>query len=148
VREADPSGRVDFRLLATDIDTNVLQTAQAGVYGERDQSGLDEQRLRRWFLRGRGSQQGRICVKDELREPIDFRPLNLIGDWPMKGPFDVIFCRNVVIYFDKATQRRLFTRMADLLADGGHLFIGHSETLFKVCDRFKLLGQTIYRKVA
>ena len=87
-----------------------------------------------------------LRVGDEVRSLITFRQLNLMHDWPMRGLFDVIFCRNVVIYFDKPTQRRLFDRYADLLADGGHLFIGHSETLFKVSDRFTLIGRTIYHK--
>ena len=67
-------------------------------------------------------------------------------EWPMKGPFDVIFCRNVVIYFDKPTQRILFDRYADYVADEGHLFVGHSESLFKVCERFELIGNTIYQR--
>ena len=69
-----------------------------------------------------------------------------MGSWPMKGAFDIIFCRNVVIYFDKPTQRTLFNRYADLLVEGGHLFVGHSESLFKVTDRFELIGKTVYRK--
>jgi chemotaxis protein methyltransferase CheR len=102
--------------------------------------------MRRSFRRGHGDNAGMLRVNDEVRSLITFRQLNLMHEWPMKGPFDVIFCRNVVIYFEKSTQRLLFNRYADLLADGGHLFIGHSETLFKVCDRFTLIGRTIYRK--
>jgi len=82
-----------------------------------------------------------------LRQLITFKTLNLMDAWPMRGPFDFIFCRNVVIYFSKDTQRVLFDRFADYLPTGGHLFIGHSESLHRVTDRFRLLGQTIYRKV-
>ncbi len=84
---------------------------------------------------------------DELKNLITFKQLNLLDPWPMKGPFDVIFCRNVVIYFDKATQRGLFDRMADLQEPGGWLFIGHSENLLNVTRRYKLVGRTVYRRV-
>jgi chemotaxis protein methyltransferase CheR len=78
---------------------------------------------------------------------ITFNRLNLMNEWPIKGPFDFMFCRNVVIYFDKPTQRVLFDRYANLLVDDALLFLGHSETMFKVCDRFKLIGNTIYQKI-
>lgn len=147
LRDAVPAGQGwDARILATDIDSNVLARAQQGVYAEERTSGIPERYLRRSFRRGQGDNAGMLRVNDEVRSLITFRQLNLMQDWPMRGPFDVIFCRNVVIYFDKPTQRRLFNRYADLLADGGHLFIGHSETLFKVCERFTLIGRTIYRK--
>ncbi len=137
----------DVKILATDIDTNVLQTAADGVYGDRELEGISHEQLRRWFLRGAGANSGRARVKDELRDMITFQPLNLMAEsWPVKGPIDVLFCRNVVIYFDKPTQRTLFNRFADILASDGSLCIGHSESLFKVSDRFELLGQTIYRK--
>jgi chemotaxis protein methyltransferase CheR len=147
LREVLPAGQGwDARILATDIDSNVLAKAQQGIYPEEWASGIPERYLRRNFRRGQGDNAGMVRVNDDVRSLISFRQLNLIQDWPMRGPFDMIFCRNVVIYFDKPTQRRLFNRYADLLADGGHLFIGHSETLFNVCDRFTLIGRTIYRK--
>jgi chemotaxis protein methyltransferase CheR len=86
-------------------------------------------------------------MNDELCSLITFAPLNLLQKWPMKGPFDIIFCRNVVIYFDKPTQRKLFDRYADILKPNGWLFIGHSESLLNVTDRFDLVGRTIYRRV-
>jgi chemotaxis protein methyltransferase CheR len=147
LRDALPAGQGwDARILATDIDSNVLARAQQGVFAEERASGIPERYLRRSFRRGQGDNAGMLRVSDEVRSLVTFRQLNLMQDWPMRGPFDVIFCRNVVIYFDKPTQKRLFNRYADLLAEGGHLFIGHSETLFKVCERFTLIGRTIYRK--
>ena len=85
-------------------------------------------------------------VKKPVREMITFKRLNLLHPWPMKGAFDIIFCRNVVIYFDKPTQAVLFARYADILNSGGYLFIGHSESLYKVSDRFSSLGHTVYKK--
>lgn len=134
--------RYDVKLLATDIDSDVVAKARAGDY-RGDSKGLSRRRVQQWF----DYVDGRLHAKPKLREPISFRQLNLMGCWPMKGPFDAIFCRNVVIYFDKDTQRILFERMADLLTPHGLLFLGHSESLFKVSDRFELLGRTIYRKI-
>jgi len=91
--------------------------------------------------------KGRYQVAPHLKKYITFKQLNLLGDWPMKGSFDVVFCRNVVIYFDKKIQRKLFDRYADLLTPNGHLFIGHSETLHGVTRRFQSLGKTIYRRI-
>lgn len=137
----------DVRILATDLDTNVLQTASDGVYPEKELSGVAPAQLRRWFLRGKGANAGRVRARDELRSLIDFRQLNLVQPWNVPGQFDVIFCRNVVIYFDKPTQKVLFERFAEAMVPDARLFIGHSESLFKVCDRFELIGQTIYRRL-
>lgn len=136
----------DVKLLATDLDTNVLETARAGLYVEDRMRTVSRERLQRFFQRGTGANAGKVRVTPELQRLIAFNQLNLMETWPMRGPLDVIFCRNVVIYFDKPTQVRLFERFADLLSDGGTLFVGHSETLNKVTDRFELIGQTIYRK--
>jgi chemotaxis protein methyltransferase CheR len=137
----------DVKILATDLDSNVVATGKAGIYGEERVQGLPKPRLRRWFMRGKGENSGWVRVKPELQQMVDFRQMNLLQPWPIKGPFDIIFCRNVVIYFNKDTQKVLFNRYADILAPDGHLFIGHSESLFKVSDRFDLLGQTIYRRI-
>jgi chemotaxis protein methyltransferase CheR len=107
---------------------------------------MERPRLRRWFQKGVGANAGKLRANRTLRDLIAFRPLNLLGPWPMRGPFDIIFCRNVVIYFNKETQRKLFARYADMLAPHGYLYIGHSETLFKISDRFQPIGGTIYRK--
>jgi chemotaxis protein methyltransferase CheR len=145
--QAVPAGW-DARILATDLDTNVLARAEAGVYAEKDVQAVPAEWLRRWFLRGNGPNAGRVRVRDELKAFVTFRQLNLLEPWPMRGPFDAIFCRNVVIYFDRPTQSRIFDGFADLLAPDGALFIGHSENLNKVCDRFELVGQTVYRRVS
>ncbi len=142
-----PDQLADCRILATDLDTEVLAQAASGVYERDGLDGVSEARRQRFFVNGTGRQAGHVRAKDSLRELIAFRQLNLMGPWPMKGPFDVLFCRNVVIYFDKATQRRLFDRFADLMAPGAHLFIGHSESLHNVTERFELIGRSIYRKI-
>jgi len=136
----------DIRLLATDVDSKVVATAAMGVYGEERLSTVDADRLRRWFVPIEGN-PGHRAVAEELKALITFKHLNLLGRWPMRGPFDVIFCRNVVIYFDKDTQRKLFDRMADMQEPGGWLFIGHSENLFNVTHRYKLVGRTVYRRM-
>lgn len=146
LKEAVPSGW-DAKVIATDLDTNVVNTGIKGVYKDDRLKGVSEERKKRWFLKGTGSNSGFIKVKPELQEAIKFGQINLMHDWPLDEPIDIIFCRNVVIYFDKPTQSKLFNRYADLLPDNGYLFIGHSESLYKVCDRFELLGQTIYKKL-
>jgi len=143
--EQMPIGSWDIKVLATDLDTNVVAHAKRGVYQDDRIESIDEGRSRKWFLRDANGSE--VRVKRSLQELITFKPLNLLERWPMKGPFDVIFCRNVVIYFDKETQKKLFNRYADMLAPGGYLFIGHSENLHKVCNRFESLGKTIYRKI-
>lgn len=136
----------DVKILATDLDTNMVARGKSGVYEESRLTGLSKSQLKKWVRRGRGNQQGMVRMSDSLREMITFKQLNLMHEWPLKGPFDVIFCRNVVIYFDKDTQRVLFDRYANLLDQEAHLFIGHSESLHNVTNRFKLLGKTIYQK--
>ncbi|MDH5691881.1 MAG: protein-glutamate O-methyltransferase [Gammaproteobacteria bacterium] len=138
----------DVKILATDLDTNVVAHAKRGVYSVERVEDLPESKVRKWFRKGRGDQSGSVKVSPELQEMITFKNLNLMGAWPMKGPFDVIFCRNVVIYFDKETQRRLFDRYADHLSPNGHVFLGHSESLFKVSTRFKLIGSTMYQRIS
>jgi len=136
----------DVKILATDLDANVVAQGQSGIYRADRIEGLPEHRIKRWFKRGRGDNADLVKVSPELQQLITFKRLNLLDQWPMKGQFDFMFCRNVVIYFDKDTQRVLFERYADILAPEAHLFIGHSETLYKVSTRFDSLGHTIYRK--
>ncbi len=137
----------DIKILATDLDTNMVQRASDGIYTEERVAGLDKAHSKKWVKRGKGEHEGDIRMSKELRDMITFKQLNLMDDWPISGPFDFMFCRNVVIYFNKETQRELFDRYADLVDEQGHLFIGHSESLHKVCQRFDLIGQTIYQKV-
>lgn len=134
------------RILATDIDSNVLTKASQGVYPLERVKGIPKPRLRRWFMRGKGAQSGYVRLKPEVCSQIDFAQLNLMDNWNVDGPVDVIFCRNVIIYFDRESKIKLINKYADNLVEGGHLFIGHSESLFKISDRFELIGNTIYRK--
>ncbi|MEO8683432.1 MAG: protein-glutamate O-methyltransferase CheR [Devosia sp.] len=133
--------RWDFKILGTDIDTAVLTKAARGIYPESELSGLSSERAR--LLEKTGS--GEIQVPGSVRELVSFKPLNLITAWPMKGPFDAIFCRNVAIYFDKPTQGQMFGRFANLLAPEGFLYIGHSENLGSGGEGFRLVGKTIYQ---
>jgi chemotaxis protein methyltransferase CheR len=138
--------RWDIRILATDLDTQVLQTCVAGEYGAERMRNLSEARMSRFFdTRGSGSAR-RYRVKPELAALVSFRRLNLMHRFPMHGPLDAIFCRNVVIYFDKETQRSLFARFAPLQRPGDLLFLGHSESLLQVSDEWTSLGRTIYTR--
>ncbi|ACR11695.1 chemotaxis protein methyltransferase [Teredinibacter turnerae T7901] len=133
----------DVRILATDLDTNVVNKGKNGVYPvDRAENIPDEYRR---FLKTDKNHEW-VRVKSSVCDLITFKQLNLLQDWPMKGPFDIIFCRNVVIYFDAPTQKKLFDRYANILTDDGHLFIGHSENLHNVTNRFQALGRTIYKK--
>jgi chemotaxis protein methyltransferase CheR len=134
----------DIKILATDLDTNVVAHARAGLYDADRLKSIPANYQNKYVT---VEPDGRALMGDALRSMISFAPLNLLESWPMKGPFDVIFCRNVVIYFDKPTQRRLFDRQAEMLKPDGWLIIGHSESLLNVTDRFKLVGRTVYRRV-
>ncbi|HEC07654.1 MAG TPA: chemotaxis protein CheR [Thiolapillus brandeum] len=136
----------DLRILATDLDSDVLAKASAGIYEQKNIRQVLGKRLQKWFQKGVGINEGKARVQPQVRELVTFRKLNLMHTWPMKGPFDLIFCRNVLIYFDKPTQKKLFERFAGILVNQGHLFIGHSESPMDLTDRFSLIGQSIYRK--
>lgn len=138
--------RMDIRILATDLDTEMVARGEQGIYREDRVAGIGAKRLGRWFQEVPGKQGRYYQVVPELRQLISFRRLNLMEPLPFKGPLDVIFCRNVIIYFDKDTQRELFRRIAPLQRAGQFLFLGHSESLFKVCDDYALIGKTIYRR--
>lgn len=132
-------------IIATDIDTNVLATAANGVYNLDRLDKMPADRARRFFLRGKGDREGQVRVRPELRQMITFKPLNLLADgWPLTGQFDVIFCRNVMIYFDKATQRKILSRFVPLMKPDALLFAGHSENFLYVSDSLKLRGKTVY----
>lgn len=137
----------DIKILATDLDTNVLATAASGIYPAERVSAIGQERLHRWFQRGSGAQVNKVRVKEPLRQIIHFNQLNLMQEWPMKGFFDFIFCRNVLIYFDKDTKEQLAKRYGALLREGGHLFIGHSESLHQLDTPFSLIRNTMYKKI-
>jgi chemotaxis protein methyltransferase CheR len=136
----------DIKILATDLDTNVLQTALEGVYTEDRISGISEERLKRWFMRGKSAQLGQVKVRSEIQQLIQFKQLNLMKEWPMKCHFDFIFCRNVLIYFDRETKTMLASRYAEMLSSQSWLFIGHSESLNQLSSDFSLVACTTYRK--
>jgi len=136
-----------FKLTASDIDSRVLATAAQGVYRGESTKGLSNERLQRFFLRGKGSNAGMVRVKPELTRMIDFISVNLIrDDWPFREPFDAVFCRNVMIYFDAATQRRVLERIHRVLKPGGMLFVGHAENFSESRDLFTLRGKTVYER--
>jgi chemotaxis protein methyltransferase CheR len=136
--------RCDLRILATDIDTEVLAHARAGLYAASELNGLSAERRRLFET----TPEGRVRIPAGARGVVAFKALNLMDSWPLKGPFDAIFCRNVVIYFDRPTQTALFGRMAALLAPGASFYIGHSETLMPHPLGLVPAGRTIYRNEA
>lgn len=138
----------DVRVLATDIDPNVIGFAREGLYPETMLSGLPEPQRAQYFEPVPGPRETSWRVGAALRDAVQFRVLNLLDSWPMRGKFDVIFCRNVVIYFDAETQDRLWHRFSDQLAPGGWLFIGHSERLSSgIQSRFRGRGTTAHQLV-
>lgn len=136
---------VDFKILATDLDTNVLDACRKGIYENEKLKPVDEAYMK-WFKKTHHCRDDQQEVSPVLREPVHFKPLNLMHEWPMKGPFDLIICRNVLIYFDKETQNDLVNRFSQLLTSNGCLILGHSENLSANKDTFRLIGKTIYRK--
>ena len=136
----------DVKILATDLDSDVLAKAQRGVYTADRVRGIGPQRLSRFFVEKREREGPQYEVSRELASLITFKQLNLMHPLPMKGPLDAIFCRNVVIYFDKDTQRELFSRVAQLQRRDDLLFLGHSESLFKVSESYTPIGKTVYRR--
>ena len=135
------------KIIASDIDTHVLTTAQRGVYAI-DARGLSPERMKRHFMRGTGANDGFMRVKPELARWIEFRPFNLVQtQWQLGQAFDIVFCRNVMIYFDAPTQRRILERMHGVMAPGSLLFVGHSENFTESRDLFNLRGKTVYTRV-
>ena len=134
-----------IEIIATDIDTNVLATAARGVYPYERVSKLSEKRRKDFFQKGTGAQEGSVRVRNELRSLIHFQPLNLLEpQWALKEPFDVIFCRNVMIYFDKPTQSKILSRFVSLMKPHALLFAGHSENFLYVSNDYNLRGKTVY----
>jgi chemotaxis protein methyltransferase CheR len=136
-----------FSLAASDIDSKVLATAQQGVYRLDGMKGIDAQRMQRFFLRGKAGNDGMVRVKPELSRMIRFLMVNLIhDDWPFSEPFDVVFCRNVMIYFDAQTQRKVLERIHRVMKPGATLFVGHAENFSDSRDLFVLKGKTVYER--
>ncbi len=138
--------RTSFHITATDISTRVLKAAMRGVYPEDKVRGVPPPLTKRYFQYGTGASQGLLRIKREIRDRINFERFNLMDAPRYSQPFDIIFCRNVMIYFDKPTQNAVVERFFDLLEEGGHLFIGHSETLTGLNHRYRYVEPSIYRK--
>lgn len=139
-------GRWDVKVLATDISTGMLETAQKGVYDKQRVEPVPTLQKNRYLVLHHVNKRKVFEVSKHLRDVVIFMYLNLMKGWPIKGPLDFIFCRNVMIYFDKATQQRLINRFWDLLDSGGVLFTGHSESLTGIEHKFKYVQPTIYMK--
>ncbi|HSG90372.1 MAG TPA: protein-glutamate O-methyltransferase CheR [Pseudomonadales bacterium] len=135
-----------IELLATDIDTNMLEKARMGIYPRAVMNEMTKPE--RWFLRGVNGNDGQVRLKPALRSMVALAPLNLLGDWPDLGVFDLIFCRNVIIYFTAENRLRLLGRFAEHLAVGSHLVLGHSESIHGMGHQFQIVGRTINRKYA
>ena len=145
VAETFGSNASHVSIFASDLDTNVLATAEKGVYPIERVEKLSPDRLRRFFLRGTGSQDGFVAVRPEIRRMVQYQRINLLdASYPVKGPVDVIFCRNVMIYFDKPTQYKILSRFAPMMQADGLMFAGHSESFLHAADLFKSLGKTVY----
>jgi len=137
----------DFHVLATDISTRVLETARRGIYPEGAVDSVSQNQKKKYLMRGKGSQKGYCRVVPELRRKISFQRLNFMdSDFKLRQPADVIFCRNVIIYFDRPTQSELFKKFYACCSSGGYLFIGHSETLHGISELFTPAGTSVYRK--
>ena len=133
------------QVIATDIDTNVLATGANGVYPIERLDKMPAEQAKRFFLKGKGQHEGMVRVRPEIRQMVTFKQLNLLSDsWPISGQFDAIFCRNVMIYFDKPTQSKILSRFVPLMKPDALLFAGHSENFLYVSDAFKLRGKTVY----
>lgn len=137
---------IDFKILATDLDTNVIEKGINGVYSVDKLKPVEEEYLK-WFSQSEDCSASQRQVDDQLKQFIHFKQLNLMQDWPMNGPFQLIICRNVLIYFDRPTQEKLVKRFHDMLEPGGCLILGHSENLGENRSLFDNLGKTVFRKL-
>lgn len=145
VVETFNSFNVPVTIVASDLDTNVLATASAAVYPLDRVDKISPERISRFFVKGTGAQSGTFSIKPELRRLVTFQRLNLLEpNWAIRGPLDVLFCRNVMIYFDKPTQYKILKRFAPLMSENGLLFAGHSESFLHAADIFRSQGKTVY----
>lgn len=149
VVEAFNSFNTPVSVFASDLDTNVLATAAKGIYARERVDRLSPERLNRFFVKGSGSLDGFYSVRPELRRMVSFQRLNLLeATWSVRGPLDALFCRNVMIYFDKPTQHKILRRFAPLMQGDGLLFAGHSESFLHAADLFRSLGKTVYESAS
>lgn len=144
--EAYGSYTPPVEIIASDIDTNVLATAERGVYALERVKDMGQDRLRKFFLKGSGKQAGFVRIRPELQKLLQFTKINLLETLPVKGPFDALFCRNVMIYFDKPTQYSILEKFSPLLREDGYLYAGHSESFMHAADLFRSLGRTVYER--
>lgn len=136
-----------FSLTASDIDSRVLATASRGIYRIENLKNISDDQFKDFFLRGKGANAGMVRIKPELQKMVDFKIVNLVRDsWPFQELFDVVFCRNVMIYFDGPTQRRVLERIHQVMSPGGLLFVGHAENFSESRDLFVLKGKTVYER--
>lgn len=136
-----------FQIVNSDIDTKVLATAARGVYKADGVKGLSQERLQRHFMRGKGANAGLMRVKPDLQKHMEFMTVNLIHELPFREQFDIVFCRNVMIYFDAATQRQVLERIHRVMKPGGTLFVGHAENFSDARSLFVLRGKTVYERI-
>ncbi|MDD2881939.1 MAG: methyltransferase [Rhodoferax sp.] len=136
-----------LKLMASDIDSKVLATAAQGVYRHENLKNVSESQFQKFFLRGKAGNSGMVRIKPELQRLVEFIMVNLVrDDWPFREPFDVVFCRNVMIYFDAPTQRKVLERIHRVMVPGGLLFVGHAENFSESRDLFVLKGKTVYER--
>lgn len=141
-------GSARYTIQASDIDSKVLATAAQGVYRVEGLKGVSPEQMRKYFLRGKAGNAGLARVKPELRRTLEFLIVNLIkDDWPFREPFDVVFCRNVMIYFDAPTQRKVLEKIHRVMRPGALLFVGHAENFSDSKDLFLLKGKTVYERL-
>jgi len=138
----------NFKLMASDIDSKVLATAATGMYRLDSLKNITDSKLQRFFLKGKGLNSGMVKIKPEVRQNIEFKIVNLVDNfWQFHELFDIVFCRNVMIYFDTSTQRQVLERIHKVMAPGGLLFVGHAENFNESRDLFLLRGKTVYERV-
>jgi chemotaxis protein methyltransferase CheR len=146
--EAIPDiGKCDIKILATDISDRMMEQARQGLYGEDTLKGMPPQLKRKYFQKAEAGIGHRYRVVPLLQSMVCFAKLNLMDEWPMRGLFDVIFCRNVMIYFDKQTQEKLVKRFWSQLRAGGYLMVGHSESLTFMAHDYRYIKPAVYQKV-
>jgi len=137
--------RWNIKILATDIDTGMLEKSRAGIYSQNEFKDVPAALTKKYTL---ALPNGKLAMHAKLKNIISFKHLNLVETWPFKGPFDAVFCRNVIIYFSKDTQKTIFSQMSKKISSKGWLYLGHSETLHGISEDYQHCGKTTYRKVS